>query len=702
MKLMKVKLFFMMKKTFFLLGFLFISFCFFGSAKAADSVTFHIRYKDKVAFEGSWPLTSGPDVAIQDDLGVSHLASSTSALTLLTQIDASTDSFDISQLQYFSQFASFYLNCVHIKTPSADACANWQYAVNNASPGVGMDKYILLANDDVWVYFGDPYQITLDLDRVPANQTITARAQRYDYTTNMWLARPNVIIGIIQPNSFPVIEIATSTSDGSGNAVFTLSVIGSYQVGVAQDFYFPTAPLIIVAATQNGVVSAGVIVSIHHSLDVQKALQFLINNQQSDGSFDQGGIYTDWAAIALAASEHTASFERVKVYLTADPSPGSLVTDYERRAMALEALGINPYSGTKTDYIKKILDGFDGKQFGDINLVNDDIFAIFPLLHAGFTKDDNVIKQTISFILSQQQADGSWIGGVDMTSAAVQALTQQALSPVNSLVGVSDALQKARAYLKTKQDSSGGFDGNVFSSSWALQAITALGETQEQWQKNNATISDYFFTQQAQDGGLLLTGDANARLWATSYAIPAALQKPWDSILSNFLKQEQSNQSNVVSNSAIPAPLFATSTRELSQKLPDRNIAMYNNQATSTPFLYQTDISKLPQTVLIYDGTKQSDKGKEEKPALTRPLAKSVSIEKLIVLPTKKKSDGEPVSQEVKAASSQKEDTSSPPSKNQVAGSFGLKSVAKDIVTTFVTSMREFFRATRNFLKNLL
>ena len=61
------------------------------------------------------------------------------------------------------------------------------------------------------------------------------------------------------------------------------------------------------------------------------------------------------------------------------------VTDYERHAMALMTLGINPYNGTSVNYIQKIVDSFDGNQIGDPSLINDDVFAIFPLVKSGYS-----------------------------------------------------------------------------------------------------------------------------------------------------------------------------------------------------------------------------------------------------------------------------------------------------------------------------
>src|SRR3989344_6077620 len=129
--------------------------------------------------------------------------------------------------------------------------------------------------------------------------------------------------------------------------------------------------------------------------------------------------------------------------------------------MALLSLGINPYSGTSTDYITPIVDTFDGTQIGEL-FPHDDIFAIFPLLHAGYSVNDEIIQKVTAYIVSKQSANGSW-GDPDSTAAAVQAL-----SLINSQPGVSDALSKAKIYLQGHQQSNGGF-GNSFSTSWVIQ-----------------------------------------------------------------------------------------------------------------------------------------------------------------------------------------------------------------------------------------
>ncbi|MBI4778870.1 hypothetical protein HY797_00255 [Candidatus Falkowbacteria bacterium] len=111
-------------------------------------------------------------------------------------------------------------------------------------------------------------------------------------------------------------------------------------------------------------------------VDLGKAIDFLISKQAADGSFGSA-IITDWAAIALSSiNSNGLAAQKAKSYLLTDPNPlagMNSVSDYSRRAMALMSLSISPYNGAKTNYIKKIIDLFDGQQFGDASLYNDDI-----------------------------------------------------------------------------------------------------------------------------------------------------------------------------------------------------------------------------------------------------------------------------------------------------------------------------------------
>jgi hypothetical protein len=271
--------------------------------------------------------------------------------------------------------------------------------------------------------------------------------------------------------------------------------------------------------------------------------------------------------MALAAAG--ASNAQLHDYLINTGPSLSSVTDYERHAMALEALNINPYSGTAIDCIAPIVNAFDGTQIGT-PADNDDIFALLPLEHAGFTPSDLIIQKEAAFIISAQQSDGSWDETPDMTAAAMQALGQ-----LTSIPKVSGALGKAAGYLASTQTSNGGWD-NIDSTSWVQTAINGLIETRASgfeaenvWTSSSGLLpADALAAAQQTDGGVNVPAN---RVWSTGYAVVAASGKSWTTILNSFPKQDSSSSSG---SSAIGEVLgTSTSTAD----------TLTSAAATSTP-----------------------------------------------------------------------------------------------------------------------
>jgi hypothetical protein len=144
-----------------------------------------------------------------------------------------------------------------------------------------------------------------------------------------------------------------------------------------------------------------------------------------------------------------------------------------------------------------------------------------------------------------------------MTSAAVQAL-----SLVKALPDVQPALYRAENYLHSQQQSDGGFGGgSSFSTSWALQAISALGQSPAAWSTNVYNPNDYLAKLQQQDGGVEpAVSPDQTRVWATAYALPAALGKTWDSVLQSFAKPTMSTVSGGGTAAPTATTTAATST----------------------------------------------------------------------------------------------------------------------------------------------
>lgn len=336
------------------------------------------------------------------------------------------------------------------------------------------------------------------------------------------------------------------------NGIFSEVGIEGISFSAGDKFQLTYGPYITNIATA-AIGGAGPIVKdvYPRKLDVEQAISFLVASQQEDGSFTTP-MFSDWVAIALGAYEGKsatalAAKERLENWLLKNAIPeGSVVTEYERRAMSLMALGIDPYQGTRKNYIEAILKTFDGQQFGNPDLVNDDMFALLVLERAGYEANVTPLLETLPFILSWQRDNGSF-GSTDLTAVAIQVLSLYPQTEERDT-----ALARAKQYLADYQESSGGF-GNVYSTSWVLQAIAALNEEGDDWamEADRRTPEHFLALRQALDGGLLSLQSKEDRVWATAYAVPAALEKPWGSILYAFKKPSVL----LAQESSLPAPV---------------------------------------------------------------------------------------------------------------------------------------------------
>ena len=496
-------------------------------AHAVD-VTISVRYQDNLLYTDSVSLPGAGTVVLSDVDGIPHTINAQSVLSVLSLVDGVSSSFDISQLQYFSSFGSLYLKCITVSASSLQACDNWQYVINDTAPFVGMDSYVLSGGETIYIYFGNSHQVVLNSSSIALGGLLIATAQQYQYQDNTWTALSGVTLGVRKGNDV----LMTQSVDSQGVGQFTLNTSpGNYTIGIADDFYFPSFELSVYASGGPARVQQVQQKKETPEFDVDRAIQFLTNNQLADGSFGSS-LLSDWATVALGASEgEMEAKERLRQYLILHSNPGTSLTDYERRAMALMALDINPYSGTPVNYIEKITSSFNGSQFGDVVLLNDDVFALLVLLRAGFSPSDEMIQRSLLYLFSHQQADGSFAGSVDMTAAAVQVF---ALLPGEGAVG--KAIESATSFLNNNQNLDGGF-GNVFSTSWAMQAIEVVGSQKFPWQRGENTPMSALALLQREDGGIEDVSLEN-RIWATSYAIPAAEKKPWPTILQSFSKEE--------------------------------------------------------------------------------------------------------------------------------------------------------------------
>ncbi|MBP6925693.1 MAG: DUF4430 domain-containing protein [Candidatus Pacebacteria bacterium] len=297
-------------------------------------------------------------------------------------------------------------------------------------------------------------------------------------------------------------------------------------------------------STNSGGSGSPVVDIVESSFDINGAITYLKNVQSSGGSFGGADLYTDWTAVAFGAGNVSGSAKSsLSGYLQSHPVNNQSVTDVVRRSMALLALGQNPYDVNGEDYIKKILAYFDGNQFGEESLINDDIFALVVLERVGFTDADMVIQETLDAILTAQKNNGSWENSIDLTSAGIQALY-----PFIHYAGVSEAITRAENYIITKQQHDGGW-GDVFATSWAMQAGSMTGNV---WTKDGKTGLDYMISLQYPDGGMLPnSATLQNRIWATAYVIPAVLEQSWSDILEEQSRPDSYEYVGGVQNSEV-------------------------------------------------------------------------------------------------------------------------------------------------------
>jgi hypothetical protein len=342
----------------------------------------------------------------------------------------------------------------------------------------------------------------------------------------------------------------------TGNSIsLKLTDFSNNLVGPVVEFLIGTTSSNITSSGSSG---AGGL-TLHDPFSVRKAFDYIRSTQNADGSFGSP-LLNDWVAIATAGG-HAGDLRRdLTAYVRAHPTALSSITDYERHAMALMALDLNPYTTNGRDVIQPIVDAFDGIQVGDSSIMADDIFAVFPLLNAGHAADSPMIAAIGMSIIAQQEENGSWAGSVDMTAAAIQAL-----SLLDSFPDAPRTIERAFAYLRSQQEEENASFGNSPSTSWVLQAAVSRGQSHFDWTQSGYHTPSYFLaTQQELDGGVGPTSaDTHTRVWATAQAIPAIEMNTWDELLADFTRPEPEIATTTATSTVAEATATATSTAPL-------------------------------------------------------------------------------------------------------------------------------------------
>lgn len=175
-----------------------------------------------------------------------------------------------------------------------------------------------------------------------------------------------------------------------------------------------------------------------------------------------------------------------------DQQPDGLPTDSARTVLSSIAGGLQPNRiSTDRDYVSRLAFWWSGDQVGYRDLLNDDIFAILALAHAGAPEE---LLQTLALnVRSQQLPDGGWhwraataerpipagvASDTDMTAAAIGALCAAGAIPADD-----EQIKKGLALIEERQSiGQGGFSTsasptgtNTNTTAWVTSAFNACG-----------------------------------------------------------------------------------------------------------------------------------------------------------------------------------------------------------------------------------
>lgn len=373
------------------------------------------------------------------------------------------------------------------------------------------------------------------------------------------------------------------------------------------------------------------------------AINYLKSQQDSTGKINGWGGESQWAAIAfvrLGVDVGTIKNPTVslKDFLLSDtPTDTAPATEWERRVLAIAAIGENPTNFNGVNYVQKLESYTNNNQIGEASQVNDDIFGLLALIASGINANTQLEQDVLSYIISNQNADGgfSWTTNPSLntsdsndTAAALQAL-QAAKKTGIVHTNLDSTIDTAKNYLLSLQNSDGGFryDNSPWSSNsdgsstaWSLMALNELGMS-ESTQANNAKA--WLGNHQESDGGFHWMIGYGSDTATTSHAAIALSGSGWLSIHISTPTPTVSLTPPVVTPTPTPSPTLAPTPTPTITSTPTPTAAP-TATPTSTPtaptltptvIVLRTTPTPIPEVL----GTtfKNSVKGTETQPSQT-------------------------------------------------------------------------------------
>ncbi len=186
-----------MKKINLVIRIIIISTVIFAARLCYASVNITVKNEGNIVFTSDLDLPGAGMVDISDSGGSLHPVDSLSVLNIVTEADADSPDFNISNLTYYASFNAFYLNCITVA--GNELCDNWQYKVDDVDPGLGMDQSILSDGQKVVLYYGS---------EEPASKASPSHHHRYFLPRPAPAVVPQEVVTIITPDLPKIEEVA--------------------------------------------------------------------------------------------------------------------------------------------------------------------------------------------------------------------------------------------------------------------------------------------------------------------------------------------------------------------------------------------------------------------------------------------------------------------------------------------------------------
>jgi len=246
-----------------------------------------------------------------------------------------------------------------------------------------------------------------------------------------------------------------------------------------------------------------------------------------------------WSYLALAGAGRDISATRAlqSCRQRYDGMESGELNDYSLLVLTLVAAGVNPYDYQGQNLVEmiraaqlpdgKFADNIDGSGLGDSGeqvLVNAHIWAVLALQSAG-TEIPGAPKAR-QWLVAQQHADGSFNWNANSTKPDVDStgMTLMALGAMGENKD-SPVVLKAVAYLKSVQDSDGGFSSwgapNPESCRMVISGLTALGidPAAAEWTKPGGNLVAALLSYQLPDGSLEHIKGGGSNMMATEQSL---------------------------------------------------------------------------------------------------------------------------------------------------------------------------------------